>query len=180
MIHVKKLEEAGYQSALFGLSLNKNKKPEDMAKVLERLASMDGGHNKALEHIDIWLEVRAPRYWWQEADTYRLSTKNSESTMHTIDKRNLESSDFENGDINSATLHDLNWKLNKLRKKEITMSEFKRHLPEGFMQTRMWKMSYKTLRNIIMQRRKHRLENWRDFIQQTLDQVDHPELLPKS
>ena len=54
----------------------------------------------------------------------------------------------------------------------------KKRLPEGFLQTRMWCMSYRTLRNIILQRRSHRLPHWKEFIRQTLDQLDHPELLP--
>ena len=39
-------------------------------------------------------------------------------------------------------------------------------------------MNYKTLRNIILQRRSHRLPHWKDFIRQTLDLVEHPDLLP--
>jgi len=54
----------------------------------------------------------------------------------------------------------------------------KKRLPEGFLQTRMWCMSYRTLRNIILQRRTHRLPHWQDFIRQTLEQLDHPELMP--
>ena len=54
----------------------------------------------------------------------------------------------------------------------------KKRLPEGFLQTRMWCMNYKTLRNVILQRRSHRLPHWKDFIRQTLDIVEHPELLP--
>jgi hypothetical protein len=34
------------------------------------------------------------------------------------------------------------------------------------------------LRNIILQRRTHRLPHWKEFIRQTLEQLDHPELLP--
>ena len=55
-----------------------------MKEISEKLHDKDEGHNKFLESIIIWAEVTAPRYWWQEADTYRLSTKQSESTMHTL------------------------------------------------------------------------------------------------
>jgi hypothetical protein len=55
----------------------------------------------------------------------------------------------------------------------------KKRLPEGFLQTRMWCMNYKTLRNIILQRRTHRLPHWKEFIRQTLEQVENPELLPE-
>ena len=85
------VEEAGYMSALGGLGHNK-KQPQDrgMHAVAVRLAPMDGGHNKFLESIYVWLNVKAPRYWWQEADTFRLSTKQSESTMHTLNKELAE------------------------------------------------------------------------------------------
>ena len=45
------------------------------------------------------------------------------------------------------------------------------------MQKRVWCLSYKTLQNIIYQRRSHRLPEWQDFIFQVLEQVEHPDLL---
>ena len=69
---VDKVDEAGYQAALRGLAHNKKQETEKMTVVAERLAGHDGGHNKFLESMVIWLDVRAPRYWWQEADTFRL------------------------------------------------------------------------------------------------------------
>ncbi len=173
-ISVKVNEEGGYKSAMLGLSLNKDKKPEDMSGVAKKLAGHDGGHNKFLEHIELWLIVRAPRYWWQEADTYRLSSKQSQSTMHTILDNKLENNNFENGDIFPSILRELNFFIDN-----NLFSKLKKHLPEGFMQTREWKMSYKTLRNIILQRRNHRLPHWKKFISEVLNQVEHPELLPE-
>lgn len=172
-ISVEVIEEAGYKSALFGVSLNKDQKVENMVRVCERLAPHDGGHNKFLEHIYVWLNVRAPRYIWQEMDTIRLSSKNSQSTMHTILKNELTRSNFECEDINEIYLAMLN---GILESKDLPT--LKRALPEGFMQRRMWMMSYKTLRNLILQRRNHRLPHWKSFIETILSQVEHPELLP--
>ena len=172
-ISVEVLEEAGYKSAMFGLSLNKDQPPEEMGKVAKRLAPHDQGHNKVLEHIMIWLNVRAPRYIWQEMDTYRLSSKNSQSTMHTIMKNKLTTSNFECGEVLLHQLRHLNTILDG-----GNLVVLKRHLPEGFMQRRMWMMSYKTLRNVILQRRTHRLPHWEKFIGTILSQVEHPELLP--
>ena len=62
-------------------------------------------------------------------------------------------------------------------KKEVLL-KIKKKLPEGFLQRRMWKMSYKTLRNIILQRHNHVLPHWPKFIEDVLKQVDHPEFLP--
>lgn len=185
-LRVEKVDEAGYEAALHGLAHNKKQDVGRMAKVARKLAELDGGHNKFLESIVIWLDVRAPRYWWQEADTFRLSTKQSESTMHTLTGEllaiDMDSSkrvnqfiadNFEPESCSPETLRTI---YDAAQKKNLI--GVKKRLPEGFLQTRMWCMNYKTLRNIILQRRSHRLPHWKAFIRQTLDQVEHPELLP--
>lgn len=190
MLTVIKTEEAGYRSAMRGLALSKKQPIENMPALAEKLAPLDGGHNKVLEAIQIWLEVRAPRYWWQEADTFRLCTKQSESTMHTLvnEIMNFEIGDlklqgpramylrenFEPGSICINQFNDL-----ILHAKDGDLVAVKAALPEGFLQTRMWVMNYKCLRNIILQRRTHKLPHWHRFIDGVLDQVEHPELLPK-
>ena len=83
-MNVTVLNEAGYQEALLGLSLSYEQSLDKMPAVAERLAQRDNGHNKFLESIVVWLDVIAPRYWWQEFDTYRIGvSKQSSSTMHT-------------------------------------------------------------------------------------------------
>jgi len=67
----------------------------DLKKYLKKLYNKDGGHNKFLEMIYVWLDVIAPRYWWQEADTYRISTKQSASTMHTLHKEEFTQNNFQ-------------------------------------------------------------------------------------
>ena len=169
---VRVLNEAGFKEAMLGLSLNKDQPIENMPKVAAKLAPLDLGHSKFLEQMIIWLEVRAPRYWWQEASTYRLSSTSSQSTMHTALKHSLEESDFEDF-INPKYLETLN---NYVTTKDLL--KLKTMLPEGFLQKRMWMMSYKTLRNIILQRYHHRLPHWKIFCDQIKRQVDHPEFLP--
>ena len=171
-IIVNKLEEAGYQSALFGLSLNKNQPLENMPDVAKKLCNKSGGHNKFLESIIIWLDVTAPRYWWQDADTYRLSTKQSQSTNHTILKRPLCKEDFEDCAISDSYLNELNAYVDS--KNFLTL---KKKLPEGFLQRREWCMSYKTFLNIVQQRKNHMLPQWRSFIDQVIEQMDHKELV---
>lgn len=172
-IEVAVILEHGYAPALLGISFNKDQKPENMSVVAGKLAGMDFGHNKFLEQIMVWMVVRAPRYWWQEADTFRLSSKSSQSTMHTILKNELTADNFECKDIEGIDLEYLN---GLLVQKELV--KLKRKLPEGFIQKRLWMMSYKTLRNLIIQRRTHRLPHWKVFISSVLSQVKNPELLP--
>lgn len=171
-VEVKKLNECGYDEALYGISLNKNQPIENMARVAQKLCDKDGGHNKFLEHIVVWLEIRAPRYIWQEFDTYRVGvSKSSESTMHTILKRPLTQEDF------SSPIGF--WQLRRLNKliRNREFLKLKDELPEGFLQRRMVCVNYKSLRNIINQRKTHRLPHWKMMIELIISQLDHPELL---
>ncbi len=174
-IKVKKLNECGYDEALLGISFNKNQPIDNMPRVAQKLCDKDGGHNKFLEQIVVWLEISAPRFIWQEFDTYRVGvSKSSESTMHTILKRPLTQEDFDQP-IGWFRLH----KLNSLIKNKEFM-KLKNELPEGFIQRRMVCVNYKALRNIISQRKNHRLPHWKKMIEQIMDQLDHPELLKLS
>ena len=169
-ITVKVLREAGHEEALLGMSLSHGT-CKDRAARAARLAPKQGGHNKFLESIILWLDVRAARYWWQQADTYRVATKQSESTMHTILKRPLMQGDFARL-IHQPTLDRLNGLLQDQR-----FEQLKNELPEGFLQRRIWCMSYKTLQNICMQRQHHRLREWPEFVQQVLEQIERPEYI---
>ena len=173
-MEVTVLDQAGYQAAITGVGLNKNQTFEHISdEVAPKLCKLDGGHNKFLEHIQTWLMVRAPRYWWQEADTFRLSSKNSQSTMHTILKGPLTAGDFECGDISASYLIELNQLID-----EKELIKLKRKIPEGFLQKRMWHVSFKTLRHIILQRKHHKLPHWHYFIDALKGQLEHVELLP--
>jgi hypothetical protein len=177
---IKIIKESGYDEAILGLSLSKGTSIERAKEVAKILCSKDGGHNKLLESIYIWLDVTAPRYWWQEADTYRLSTKQSESTMYTIQKNFLTQEDFQSP-INGETLLWINYLIHKYNRSKNTedLVRLKNELPEGFLQRRIWVMSYKTLRNIILQRISHRLPLWKEFCSYITQNVEHSELLPK-
>ena len=196
-MRVIKLEESGYEAAMFGLSTSfmeegidfwkwwSPDKFDQMKRLAEKQANKDGGHNKFLEHIVTWFYIRAPRGWWQEYDTYRLETKQSASTMHTIQKRALSINDFEEGTpnetidvFNGILFEETNGFTKTSRLSGIALQRVKWALPEGFLQTRECRISYKTLRNMILQRRTHKLAQWQFFIEEVLQQVSNPELLP--
>ena len=172
---VEKLEEAGYKWALLGTSLSRNRPPEEMEPVCENLSNKDGGHNKFLEFMVVWIDIDAPRYWWQQMATYRIgSSWLSESTMYTIMKRFLEPSDFENDDVDETILGRLNsFILDKM------FPKVKDNLPEGFLQRRIMVTNYKALRNIVNQRKLHKLPQWRFFCDEILKQVEHPYFIKK-
>jgi len=173
-MRIKVLDERGYESALLGLSLSYKQDPDKMPEVARRLALKEGGHNKFLESIVLWLDITAPRYWWQQFDTYRVGvTKQSESTMHTMTKRPLTQEDFEHP-IPPETLTCLNQLIAEKDWKQV-----KWLLPEGFLQRRIVCLNYMALQRMIRQRTTHKLEEWRVFIDRVLEQVEHPELLQK-
>ena len=52
-------------------------------------------HCKHLRMIMVWATIEAPRYWWQEFDTYRSGVeKVSCSTMHKLTSRPVTKEDF--------------------------------------------------------------------------------------
>lgn len=172
-MHIIRLTEHGLEQALVGLSLSYNCPPgHDMMRVANKLANKDGGHNVFLEQIVCWLDIDAPRYWWQQMDRYRTgTTRQSQSTMHTLTKRLLHEKDFAAG-----TAAEVIALVNQC----IASGDFdgaKKNLPESFLQRRIMTINYKSLRNIIWQRHNHRLKEWQAFCDHVLEQVDHPEWL---
>ena len=166
------LNEAGYDEALLGLSLSYNKLIHEMPAIAEKLYYKGDEESKFLRQIIVWLDVVAPRYWWQEMDTYCVGmTKQSGSTMHTILKRTLNNSDFALP-LGSDVLAYLNDCIDK------GLFEFvKNDLPEGFLQRRILCTNYQTIRRIIKQRCTHRLEEWHIFIESLMNQLQYQEFI---
>ena len=186
--------EHGYDEAIYGLGLShgvtsdmsfdymseKSDKTEMLDKTAGRLCDKDGGHNKFLESMVVWLNIRAPRYWWQEFDTYRVGmTKQSESTMHTLTKQDIDNSNFA-FPVRQSYIEYLRELASKAsRGFEESFLELKNALPEGFLQRRIVCTNYKCLKNIIEQRKKHRLPEWRCFVDYLINRLDYRELLTK-
>ena len=185
-MQVKVLNEAGYEEGLRGMAYSFKDRAEDVdewwwvgaydraEKRAPLLAPKDGGHNKFLESIVVWIDIEACRAFWSEFDTYRVgTTKQSESTMHTLSKRAPTYSDFE---PNTPTgIIDTFITLWPYIKHDVTT--LKLALPEGFLQRRLVCTNYKVLRNVIAQRTGHRLIFWQQFIDDVMKQVAHPDLL---
>ena len=160
-MEIKILEEAGFECAMKGLSLSYNKDPKDMEEVASKLSRLGKGHGKFLESMVVWLEVTAPLDFHIQLDTYRVGmTKQSESTMHTLKNRLLIQEDFEVNIPNSYLTY-----LNSCIEGNAPIEFLKKMLPCGFLQKRILCTNYMTLRNIIVQRSKHKLPEWKSFIQ---------------
>ena len=92
--------------------------------------------------------------------------------MHTVSKRPFKQLDFENP-IPNNHLEFLNGIRNS-----APVDILKGHLPESYLQRRVVVLNYKVLRGMILQRHDHRLPHWKEFIEEVLTHVEHPELLP--
>lgn len=126
--------DAGATDVCLQTGLNIDDKDEDL---LRSLIKRGDEHAKVVRGIVAYVEINAPRYFWQEASTYRIGCEvlASESTMHIQGKG--------------------------LNEEELV--KMKDELPEGMMQKRIVMLSYQTLRRIYKQRRGHRLPHWREF-----------------
>lgn len=196
-MQLKILNESGLEEALIGMKFSfqpecdiedikpvtsyhqiegkyKNSLFDKYMETAKKLCKRDGGHNKFLEHIQVWFVLRAPLYFHKQFDTYRVGTsKLSKSTMHTLMKRELEYNDFE-GEL--CDFPDMLFVLNDyIRDKRF--DELNKLLPQSFLQTRMVNTNYKVLRNIILQRSGHKLKEWDYFINEIKKQLMNPELL---
>jgi len=184
MIKVKVIRECGEDIALFGLGLNKSltskyeniedisrEDKDKLEKLADKLAKMDGGHNKFLESISVWLDIKLPEKVWSQFDTYRVGmSKQSESKMHTILNRDLTQSDFDSP-IKDNTLNYLNQLINFSKNIDLITNE----LPMGFLQRRIIATNYKALRTIYLQRKDHKLKHWEVICNSLTTQLKHPD-----
>ena len=179
-MEIKLLEgPMGLDSALAGLGLNfyltssyscwadvPAEEQERIKKVACRLAPKGNGENKFLRAIHYSWLIRAPRFWWQEMDTYKISTvAQSESSMRVLAMgRSVQPSDFE-GEVDGWTMSKLNILLDCLRanpKAADLLLQIKGRLPESFLQRRVWSCSLAVMQNVWRQRRNHRLPMWHE------------------
>ena len=171
-----------------------NVKDLELAECYDRLMQIarglahkpGGGHNKFLETITLTLDVKAPRYWWQEFDTYRVGvTKQSESTMHTLMTRPFSIQDFEDGEeivggfvtvLERARkayveLQSMCKVVDMESQKDEMLCMIKKILPEAYLQRRIVCLNAKALQNMYTQRRAHRLPEWRQFFNAIKEQM---------
>ena len=175
---VETLQENGYDSAALGLSMNYNTSESKAKNTMKNLAHKDLGHNKCLESICVWLNIVAPIYFWSEFDTFRIGvTKQSQSTMHTFLKKEVTEYEYVFDSVDQKDIDTLTKIVNKYIKRK-NLRGAKQVNPAGFEQRRVVCLNYKVLRNIIMQRRDHKLDEWQYFCKEIYEQAEHSELLP--
>ena len=153
-----------YNNGEFGIG-------ENDYKLLKNLTIAGPEHRKWNRMVTVTMDITAPLYWWKEYDTYKVGTvANSCSTMHKIQAKKFEMSDFSVEHLRSLrvmheVIDELNFyrdKFNKDKKKEDWW-EMIQLLPTSYNQKRTVHLNYEVLGTIYHQRRHHKLDEWVEF-----------------
>lgn len=158
------------------------KRGHNLSKACDR---GNGAHGQFMTGIRVNFDLTFTNKAWVEAERYRfLEFVSSQSTMHRITKFNLreqynEYVDSRIIDIMEEKVAEYN-KLVKMRdnlseyaaeqlKKDLNDAITKKYLqilysnPAGFNITARMTTNYRCLKNIYIQRKNHRLPEWREF-----------------
>lgn len=143
-------------------------------KLVEATKSGNGAHSQFLTGIRVNFDLTCSNKMWVEAERYRfLEFVSSQSTMHRITKFDLDDQYNEYVDAriiaimkmkvdayNIAIENNEDQETLKRKYLEILYSN-----PAGFCLTARMTTNYRCLRNIYIQRKDHRLPEWRAFCQ---------------
>lgn len=139
------------------------------------LATKNGNtaHHQFLTGIRVNFDLTFTNKAWVEAERYRfLEFVSSQSTMHRITKFNLDEQYSEYVDPRIIEImkekvkfyNDWPDNFSPERKKELYLGILYSN-PAGFKITARMTTNYRCLRNIYIQRKNHRLPEWRAFCQ---------------
>ena len=134
------------------------------------LATKDGNtaHHQFLTGIRVNFDLKLSNKAWVEAERYRfLEFVSSQSTMHRITKFNLD--DTYNKYVDPRIIEIMKEKVIEYNGLEDGHEKKEKYLeilysnPAGFEITARMTTNYRCLRNIYIQRKDHRLPEWREF-----------------
>ena len=154
--------------------------------LMMRLAKAGPEHAKYRRMIVVYADVTAPRYWWNEYDTYKVGTvANSCSTMHKIADKKFTPEDFSTEHLVGKSFAALKNTLDvmNLEREHYLATKDKdcwwqmiQLLPQSYNQKRTIMLNYEVLANIYRQRKVHKLDEWRDFCK-WIEQLPYSELI---
>lgn len=155
--------------------------PND-AGLMMKLRNCGTDHRKFMRMITVYMDIKAPLYWWKEYDTYKIGTvANSCSTMHKIADKEFALEDFSHEHlIDTCLLERVINELNIYRdvynnydkQTEQYKDEFSKKdiwwqmiqlLPSSYNQRRTVMLNYEVLANMYKSRKNHKLDEWRTF-----------------
>lgn len=150
---------------------------ENDIKLMERLAEAGKDHGKYLRMVPVMMDITAPLYWWKEFDTYKVGTvANSCSTMHKIHSKEFTLDDFSHDHLNPFNLDQLKYLITVLNadrdvylrtKEKEDWWQMIQMLPSSYNQKRTVFLNYQVLNNIYNARKNHKLDEWREFCEET-------------
>ena len=128
----------------------------------------NGAHGQFLTGIRVAFDLTFSNKAWVEAERYRfLEFVSSQSTMHRITKFDLDKQ--YNEYVDPRVINIMKEKVKEYNSMEDSPEKVKKYLeilytnPAGFELTARLTTNYRCLKNIYMQRKNHRLPEWREF-----------------
>ena len=128
----------------------------------------NGAHGQFLTGIRVAFDLTFSNKAWVEAERYRfLEFVSSQSTMHRITKFDLDTQYHEY--VDPRVINIMKEKVEEYNSMEDSPEKVKKYLeilytnPAGFELTARLTTNYRCLKNIYMQRKNHRLPEWREF-----------------
>ena len=141
--------------------------------LLRRLTIAGPEHRKWNRMVTVTMDITAPLYWWKEYDTYKVGTvANSCSTMHKIQAKKFEMSDFSVEHLDRIALGTFKAVIDELNLDRKLFNETKdkkywwqmiQLLPTSYNQKRTVHLNYEVLGTMYHQRRHHKLDEWVEF-----------------
>ena len=175
--YVTEVDEGGFEAEFYNIG-------ENDLELMKKLVKAGTDHSKFMRMINVTLDITAPLYWWKEFDTYKVGTvRNSCSTMHKIAEKEFTLDDFSHEHLipeAESFLSDIIDCLNDTRKAHLYYDEEKdklavdidkkglwwqmiQLLPSSYNQRATVQLNYAVLRNMYHSRKKHKLDEWKDF-----------------
>ena len=202
MITIDKVEVFGWEAAIRGMrnSFNSwdksdstyNRKTGNFAvgdadiDLMAPLSRSGPSHAKFLRYIIVTFDITAPRYWWAEMDTYKVGTvRNSCSTMHKVQAKEFERSDFSVEHLNEESLTILDELIKTINAARNRYNAEKNKddwwqmielLPASLNQKATLQLNYQVLQGIYFTRKDHRLDEWHDFCH-WIESLPHSQLI---
>lgn len=141
--------------------------------LMKRLSKAGSDHAKYLRMINVTCDITAPRYWWIEADTYKVGTvANSTSTMHKITDKEFTLDDFSTEHLTGLSVAALQNTIDvmNLERNHFVITKDKdcwwqiiQLLPASYNQKRTIQLNYQVLKNMYHARKNHKLDEWHTF-----------------
>ncbi|MBD5442051.1 MAG: hypothetical protein HDR34_01380 [Treponema sp.] len=202
MITINKVEVFGWEAAIRGMrnSFNSWDKSDSAynsktgkfevgeadIELMDRLSRSGPSHAKFLRYIVVTFDITAPRYWWAEMDTYKVGTvRNSCSTMHKVQAKEFERSDFSVEHLNEESLTILDELIKTINAARNRYNAEKNKddwwqmielLPASLNQKATLQLNYQVLQGIYFTRKDHRLDEWHDFCH-WIESLPHSQLI---